>query len=58
MATQDTCITIHPYFKVSEGNLEAFKGFCEQFVELTSARGRWGAFSPSRSRQASQFPRP
>ncbi len=36
MATQDTCITIHPYFKVSEGNLEAFKGFCEQFVELTS----------------------
>ena len=29
MATQDTCITIHPYFKVSEGNLEAFKGLAQ-----------------------------
>ena len=36
MATHDTCVTIHPYFKVSEGNLEAFRGLCEQFVSRTS----------------------
>ena len=36
MATQDRCVTIHPYFKVSEGNLEGFRGLCEQFVSITS----------------------
>ena len=35
MATQDTCCTIVPYFKVHEGQLEAFKSLCEQFVEKT-----------------------
>ena len=30
-------MTIHPYFKVSEGNLEAFREFCEQFVSMTSS---------------------
>ena len=35
MATQDTCCTIVPYFKVHEGKLEAFRSFCEQFVERT-----------------------
>ena len=35
MATQDTCCTIVPYFKVREGQLEAFKSLCEQFVEKT-----------------------
>ena len=35
MATDDKCVTIHPYFKVHEGQLDAFKAFCEKFVELT-----------------------
>lgn len=35
MATQDTCCSIVPYFKVSHGKLEAFKELCEQFVEAT-----------------------
>ena len=35
MATQDKCCTIVPYFKVSEGKLEAFKALCEQFVART-----------------------
>ena len=30
-------MTIHPYFKVSEGNLGAFKELCERFVSTTSA---------------------
>ncbi len=36
MATQDTCCTIVPYFKVHDGQLEAFKTLCEQFVEKTN----------------------
>ena len=36
MATQDTCCTINPYFKVNDGKLEAFKALCEQAVEKTS----------------------
>jgi quinol monooxygenase YgiN len=36
MATQDTCCTIVPYFKVQSGQLAAFKTLCEQFVEKTS----------------------
>ncbi len=35
MATQDTCVTIVPYFKIAEGKLDAFKALCEQFVEKT-----------------------
>ena len=35
MATQDTCCSIVPYFKVSEGKLGAFKELCEQFVAKT-----------------------
>ena len=37
MATQDTCCTIVPYFKVHSGKLEIFKTLCEQFVEKTDA---------------------
>ena len=37
MATQDTCVTIVPYFKVAEGRLEAFNALCEQFVAKTEA---------------------
>ena len=36
MATQDTCCTIVPYFKIHEGQLGAFKKLCEAFVERTS----------------------
>src|SRR5215469_4293340 len=32
MATQDRCVTLHPYFDVPEGNLAAFRQLCEQFV--------------------------
>jgi hypothetical protein len=35
MATQDSCVTIVPYFEVSEGQLTAFKALCEQFVAKT-----------------------
>ncbi|MEZ4630523.1 MAG: hypothetical protein R2880_07435 [Deinococcales bacterium] len=37
MSTQDTCCTIVPYFKVHDGQLEAFKALCERFVETTSS---------------------
>ncbi len=36
MATQDTCCTVVPYFKVSNDNLVAFKALCERFVSQTS----------------------
>jgi quinol monooxygenase YgiN len=32
MTTQDTCCSIAPYFKISDGNLDAFKALCEEFV--------------------------
>ena len=37
MATQDNCCSLHPYFKVHEGKLDAFKTLCEQFVEMTGS---------------------
>lgn len=36
MATQDTCCTIVPYFKVHDGKLDDFRALCERFVEQTS----------------------
>jgi len=36
MSVRDNCCTIVPYFKVSNGKLEAFKKLCEQFVAKTS----------------------
>jgi hypothetical protein len=36
MATQDRNVSIHPYFKVSDGKLDEFKKFCEQFVSVTA----------------------
>lgn len=36
MAVQDKCCTIVPYFKVTSGNLEAFKTLCERFVAKSS----------------------
>ena len=35
MSVSDKCCTLAPYFKVSSGNLEAFKKLCEQFVAKT-----------------------
>ena len=35
MATQDNCTTLVPYFKIHEGQVEAFKALCERFVEKT-----------------------
>ncbi len=40
MATQDTCCSIVPYFKVQSGQLEAFKALAEQFVEKTSTEAK------------------
>jgi hypothetical protein len=35
MATQDTCCTIVPYFKVREGKLRQIHTLCEQFVDAS-----------------------
>ena len=35
MATQDTCCTIVPYFKVHSGKLQEFKALCQRCVEKT-----------------------
>jgi len=35
MSTQDTCCSIAPYFKVHDGEIDAFKNKCEQLVEIT-----------------------
>ena len=35
MTTQDTCCSLHPYFKVHEGQLDKFKTLCQQFLEMT-----------------------
>lgn len=33
MTTNDTCCTIHPYFKVSSGKMEEFKILCKQMMD-------------------------
>ena len=35
MATQDSCVSIHPYFTVPEEKLDEARVYCERFVELT-----------------------
>jgi quinol monooxygenase YgiN len=40
MATQDTCCTIAPYFRISDGQIEAFKNLCERFVEKTGKESK------------------
>jgi quinol monooxygenase YgiN len=40
MATQDKCCTIVPYFKVSNGKLDAFKELSEQCVEKTESESK------------------
>jgi quinol monooxygenase YgiN len=36
MATQDRIVSIHPYFKVFDGKLDAFRELCEQFIAATA----------------------
>ena len=40
MATTDRCCSIHPYFKVNEGKLPAFRALCERFVAKTQGEER------------------
>jgi quinol monooxygenase YgiN len=40
MSTQDKCCSIVPYFKVSDGNLAAFKELCERFVAKTKEEAK------------------
>lgn len=35
MATQDRSVSVHPYFKVNDGKMDAFKQLCERFVATT-----------------------
>ena len=35
MATDDTCCTVVPYFKVHDGKLADFKALCERFMAQT-----------------------
>jgi len=37
MATQDSCCTIVPYFKIAAGKLETFKELAKKCVEKTSS---------------------
>lgn len=37
MATQDTCTSIAPYFKIPAGKTQEFKALCERFVEKTKS---------------------
>jgi quinol monooxygenase YgiN len=37
MSQTDTCCTLVPYFKVSDGKMPAFKGLVKRFVEKTRA---------------------
>jgi quinol monooxygenase YgiN len=36
MSTQDQVVSIHPYFKVSEGKMDQFKKLCDQFMSITT----------------------
>ena len=40
MATQDTCCTISPYFKVHDGQQDAFRDLCRQFIEKTGQEAK------------------
>ena len=37
MATNDTTVTICPWFKIHDGKIDAFKSLCEQFVAKTES---------------------
>jgi quinol monooxygenase YgiN len=33
--TPDTCVSLHPYFKIHPGKIETFRELCHRFVEKT-----------------------
>ena len=35
MAADDTCVSIHPYFAIQEGEIENVRSYLSKFVELT-----------------------
>jgi len=35
-STTDRVVSIHPYFRVSDGKMDEFKEFCEQFISITA----------------------
>ncbi|MDH3693413.1 MAG: hypothetical protein OER96_02445 [Gammaproteobacteria bacterium] len=35
MATNDTGVTIHPYFEIHDGKVDEFKAICGTFISLT-----------------------
>ncbi len=35
MATNDKCVTIHPYFDIHDGKVDEFKAMCDTFIDLT-----------------------
>lgn len=37
MATEDTCVSIHPYFSVPAGKLNEARAYLERFVEKTKS---------------------
>lgn len=37
MATDDNCCSLAPYFKVQDGQMDAFKALCERFVAQTAS---------------------
>ena len=40
MATQDTCCSIAPYFKIPEGKTEEFKAICDRFTAKTKTESK------------------
>ena len=40
MATQDKCCSIVPYFKVHDGQMDAFRDLCKQFIEKTNQEAK------------------
>jgi quinol monooxygenase YgiN len=36
MATKDAVVSIHPYFRVSDGKMDEFKALCERFLSITA----------------------
>ena len=49
MITEDHCCTLGPYFKIHEGQVEAFKNGCQAFIEKTRTEGDNCCFTPSAS---------
>jgi quinol monooxygenase YgiN len=36
MPMKDRAVSIHPYFRVSDGKMDEFKDLCEQFMSVTA----------------------